>query len=947
MIAEPGPHAAELPKEETEAAAFVRANPSLDGRGIVVGIMDTGIDPRAPGLQTTTDSKPKVVDLVDCTGSGDVDTSTTAAVSPEGSLRGLSGRSLSVPKSWPPCPSGRYHLGLKAAFDLYPRGLAGRVKDERKKASAEAQAQAYSSAQAAAVAAGDKAGDKEADEARARVALLERLDRELEDTGPFYDVVAFADDGGVWRVCVDTSERGDLAACELLRPYRIAQETGTLGTEAALTFSVDVFGDGDVTNICVDAGAHGTHVAGIVAGHFPDRPQLNGVAPGAQVVGLKIGDTRLGSMETGTALVRALTAALDRGCHVVNLSYGEFSSVDNYGHFVTMAEAAVHQKGLIFVTSAGNSGPALTTGGAPGNADFAITVGAFASSAMMGPQYSLRDRLPDIQYTWSSRGPTADGSLGVTVSAPGAAIAPVPAWTHQGRQLMNGTSMASPNACGGVALLLCAMRARGTDWTPALIKRALENSARVVPNATGGAVDRWALGWGLVQVARADAWLRAHEHRPTAAMRLSISATVHGDAAASASSQAHHALTSTGGARGIYLREPCHATKAVIASAGVSPELPDSATAEERIAVDLSVSLRPSAPWVSCAPSLALCHGGKRFELKVDTEALGPGAHLAWVEGVDSSCEELGPIFRLPVSVVRPHVDLRTPEAGATARFDKLRLAPGQVERRFIWPPEGATWACITLSARAAPGEPAASTPAIFMVHAVQLLPQVAVGKTETVARVQLPLASGSAPAAEHQKSMAITGGAALEVTVAQWWSSLTPSEASLEVEFFGVRPAVSRAAVDGRNFYTTVELSAEFRRALVDVEAQVTHLRRSISPAQSKVIPPPAPVAGAPGRGDTTPCGTKLCDLLLRYNVTLKEPVDGLRVHFPALSAQLYESPYGAQLWALRDKAGRVLKWGDYCARAPERLTRAVPTATTDGRLPMTPRSCLPHRRR
>ena len=427
-----------------------------------------------------------MLDVIDCTGAGDVDTSAAVAPSPEGTLKGLSGRTLALPASWPPiAKDGKYQLGVKRAFELYPRGLAGRVKAERRKALDAAQRDAVAASQAALL-----ANDKEAkvdkkwtEELKGRVSLLEKLAGEYDDPGPVYDVLAYADASGAWHVCVDTSEVGDLQACSLLKPFRVGHEYGTLDPVSLLHYAVDVFDAGRKVTLTVDAGAHGTHVAGIIGAHYPERPELNGVAPGCQMLGIKIGDTRLGSMETGTALVRALGVAIERGVHIINLSFGEAANIDNYGRFTEMCQQAVDKHGIIFVTSAGNDGPALTTGGAPGTSSCAIAVGAFASSMMMGPQYSLRAKLSDIQYTWSSRGPTADGAELVSVSAPGGAIAPVPTWTLNNRQLMNGTSMASPNACGGEtrtwrAWNPCPATRAAPEPPPGVTTRAATHAAR-------------------------------------------------------------------------------------------------------------------------------------------------------------------------------------------------------------------------------------------------------------------------------------------------------------------------------------------------------------------------------------------------------------------------------------------------------------------------------------
>ena len=104
-----------------------------------------------------------------------------------------------------------------------------------------------------------------------------------------------------------------------------------------LNYAVDVLDNGHKVVLSADAGAHGTHVAGIIGAHFPEKPELNGVAPGCQIVGVKIGDTRLDGMETASALVRGLRTVLDNGCDLINLSFGEAASPPNVGRFLEKA----------------------------------------------------------------------------------------------------------------------------------------------------------------------------------------------------------------------------------------------------------------------------------------------------------------------------------------------------------------------------------------------------------------------------------------------------------------------------------------------------------------------------------------------------------------------------------------------------------------------------------
>jgi tripeptidyl-peptidase-2 len=131
---------------------------------------------------------------------------------------------------------------------------------------------------------------------------------------------------------------------------------------------------------------------------------------------------------------------------------------------------------------------------------------------MMEANYCApKDGNDGTTFTWSSVGPTADGAQGVDIIAPGGAITCVPNWCLQRNQLMNGTSMSSPNAAGCIALLLSAAKAEGIKVTPARLKRALMNCAK----DTNG-LSNLQQGWGMINVAKTWEYLKANKDDPIA-----------------------------------------------------------------------------------------------------------------------------------------------------------------------------------------------------------------------------------------------------------------------------------------------------------------------------------------------------------------------------------------------------------------------------------------------
>lgn len=369
MPVETSDHAGAMPKKEIQADEFISKHPTFDGRGIVVAIFDTGVDPGAAGLQLTSDGKPKLMDCMDCTGSGDVDMRTKVKADDQGVISSVSGRKLKINPSWNN-PSGEWRVGSKHLYSFLPQSLVSRLKEEKKRQWEEQNRQAVAivsqpeSCTLLPIPLGS--AKQKAAEVDVRVAFLKEAEKTRDDLGPLLEVVAWHD-GFHWRVALDTTELiqilkesklqasseeltndGALANfAEPLTDFKTERKYGTFSALDSCNFCVNIFSDGDVVSIVVDAGAHGTHVAGIVGAFFPDDPSgaMNGIAPGCQLISMKIGDTRLGSMETGTALTRAFIAAKAAGVDLINMSYGEPTSTPNAGRLVELANELVEEHG--------------------------------------------------------------------------------------------------------------------------------------------------------------------------------------------------------------------------------------------------------------------------------------------------------------------------------------------------------------------------------------------------------------------------------------------------------------------------------------------------------------------------------------------------------------------------------------------------------------------------
>jgi thermitase len=203
-----------------------------------------------------------------------------------------------------------------------------------------------------------------------------------------------------------------------------------------------------------DEAGHGSHVAGIIAGHGRAMPV--GVAPRCRILPVRV----LGTMEKdgrrfGAGVIENINNgvkwAVDQGADVINMSLGVRHSGGGLPHEEVVGYA--RRKGVSIVAASGNDGrPNLYYPGAlPG----VLTVGAVDEEGRVAPFSTYNRR--------------------VTVVAPGTDI--YSSFLGDRYAFASGTSQASPFVAGIVALLKSMGRERGRRLTEAQVLDVLRGTS--------------------------------------------------------------------------------------------------------------------------------------------------------------------------------------------------------------------------------------------------------------------------------------------------------------------------------------------------------------------------------------------------------------------------------------------------------------------------------------
>jgi len=212
-----------------------------------------------------------------------------------------------------------------------------------------------------------------------------------------------------------------------------------------------------------DDQGHGTHCAGITAGTGAPTFQFIGVAPQAQLVGVKVLDE--GGSGSFATVMAGMEWTVDKrhdfNIRAASMSLGGFGLIE----WTSSEEESVNRmanemvrSGIALFIAAGNSAISAQIG-TPGSAEDVITVGALDKDTAIAP--------------YSSQGPTEEGRVKPNLAFVGSSVNAPEANSGDGYVAYSGTSMATPGAAGLAALMYQA----NPDLSPFDIRNIMQETS--------------------------------------------------------------------------------------------------------------------------------------------------------------------------------------------------------------------------------------------------------------------------------------------------------------------------------------------------------------------------------------------------------------------------------------------------------------------------------------
>ncbi len=465
------------PLGDMGAAAWRKAHPTWDGRGVTLAMIDMNPDPFEPELQTarTLDGKvtPKIALYETVIDKDDEDEGRWLSMKNEVAASGGSfsweGKSYKAPHD------GAFRIATldEAAFDSL--SASGLEKD---------------------------------------------LNRDGNPTGSsrLFAVLWDRKSNDVW---VDTNQNGSFADERAMTNYRQRQGFGTFGTDNPKTpvresvgFGVQIDSAKEMVSINAGVPFHASLVVGAALGSRGTRGRYDGVAPGARLASVAEGCQAYGQTEAVIVAMEhpQVDGAWLEQCSGITRPYllrdGRLVPTVIYSRLIEK-----YKKPLMIPT---HNYPVLGASDDFVLADCGIGVGGHEGKDNFLHNYGFRTKYDDNLLITGGYGPMGNGAFGPTIISPSNIMAGYRGWEHPnsaymasvyltppGYLIAGGTSTATPTASGAVALLISAARQSGVKFDACTLKEAIASSARYVPNLPaykqGNGVINVAAAWDLLK----------------------------------------------------------------------------------------------------------------------------------------------------------------------------------------------------------------------------------------------------------------------------------------------------------------------------------------------------------------------------------------------------------------------------------------------------------------